>query len=211
MQLQSGRPVAHGEKLLTPVATEPLALRLPYSKENWNKVQNLTVSRPVNPQNTGITPSVVITGSTAPPNIAPNLPIVGNSSGTTGAVDNPIWIWPVKGTVLQNYTEGSVNKGIDIDGVRGEPVLAAQSGRIVYSGNGLRGYGNLLIIKHNNDYLTAYAHNQKLLVKEGEWVKQGQKIAEMGDSGSDRIKLHFEVRRFGKPLDPVLVLPKKTN
>ena len=99
------------------------------------------------------------------------------------------------------------NKGIDIAGSAGDSVLAAADGRVVYAGAGLRGYGNLIILKHNNTYLTAYAHNQTLLVKEDQNVKQGQKIAEMGNSDADQVKLHFEIRRQGKPVDPAKYLP----
>jgi lipoprotein NlpD len=98
------------------------------------------------------------------------------------------------------------NKGIDIGGKLGEPVLASADGKVVYAGSGLRGYGNLVILKHNNTYLTAYAHNQTLLVKEDQQVKRGQKIAEMGNSDSDQIKLHFEIRKLGKPVDPSKLL-----
>jgi lipoprotein NlpD len=101
------------------------------------------------------------------------------------------------------------NKGVDIAGRAGDPVLAAADGRVVYAGSGLRGYGNLVILKHNNTYLTAYAHNQSLLVKEDQTVKQGQKIAEMGSTDADRVKLHFEIRRQGKPVDPARYLPAR--
>ena len=101
------------------------------------------------------------------------------------------------------------NKGVDIAGRAGDPVLAAADGRVVYAGSGLRGYGNLVILKHNNTFLTAYAHNQSLLVKEDQTVKQGQKIAEMGSSDADRVKLHFEIRRLGKPVDPARYLPAR--
>jgi lipoprotein NlpD len=98
------------------------------------------------------------------------------------------------------------NKGIDIGGKLGEPVLASADGKVVYAGSGLRGYGNLVILKHNNMYLTAYAHNQTLLVKEDQQVKRGQKIAEMGNSDSEQVKLHFEIRKLGKPVDPAKLL-----
>ena len=114
-------------------------------------------------------------------------------------------MWPVKGKVLAGFTEAA--KGIDISGKKGAPVVAAASGRVVYAGAGLRGYGQLIIIKHNNTWLSAYAHNDKLLVKEQQDVRKGQKIAEMGSSDSDQVKLHFEVRRQGKPVDPAKVLP----
>ena len=101
------------------------------------------------------------------------------------------------------------NKGLDISGKAGDAVIASADGRVVYAGAGLRGYGNLIILKHNNTFLTAYAHNQTLLVKEDQSVKKGQKIAEMGNSDADRVKLHFEIRRQGKPVDPAKYLPAK--
>ena len=116
------------------------------------------------------------------------------------------FIWPAKGSVIANFDEAK-NKGVSIGGRAGEPVLAAADGRVVYAGAGLRGYGNLIILKHNDTFLTAYAHNQALLVREDQAVKQGQRIAEMGSSDADRVKLHFEVRRDGKPVDPLQYLP----
>ena len=110
--------------------------------------------------------------------------------------------------MLAGFDE-SKNKGLDIGGAAGDPVLASSDGKVVYAGAGLRGYGNLIILKHNNTYLTAYAHNQTLLVKEDQSVKKGQKIAEMGNSDADRVKLHFEVRRQGKPVDPSKYLPAR--
>ncbi|QWE03209.1 peptidoglycan DD-metalloendopeptidase family protein [Polynucleobacter sp. JS-JIR-II-b4] len=108
--------------------------------------------------------------------------------------------WPAKGKVTGEFSE--TNKGIDIAGKVGEPVLAASDGKVVYAGNSLRGYGNLVIVKHDNTYLTAYAHNSKLLVKEGDTVRKGQKIAEMGDTDTTAAKLHFELRVNGKPVNP---------
>jgi lipoprotein NlpD len=119
------------------------------------------------------------------------------------------WAWPTGGGgVLAGFDEQK-NKGLDIGGKAGDPVLAAADGRVVYAGAGLRGYGNLIILKHNNTYLTAYAHNQSLLVKEDQTVRKGQKIAEMGSSDTDRVKLHFEIRRQGKPVDPSRYLPAR--
>jgi lipoprotein NlpD len=114
--------------------------------------------------------------------------------------------WPTRGNLLAGFDEVK-NKGVDIAGKAGDPVLAAADGKVVYAGSGLRGYGNLVIIKHNNTYLTAYAHNQSLLVKEDQTIKRGQKIAEMGNSDADQVKLHFEIRRQGKPVDPAKYLP----
>lgn len=119
------------------------------------------------------------------------------------------WRRPTKGRVLAGYTSNNgLNKGIDIGGNLGQPVVAAAGGRVVYAGTGLRGYGKLLIIKHNEVFLSAYAHNRALMIKEGESVKAGQKIAEMGSSGTDTIKLHFEIRKDGKSVNPLSYLPK---
>jgi lipoprotein NlpD len=120
------------------------------------------------------------------------------------------WSWPIVngGTVLAGFDEQR-NKGLDIGGKAGDPVLASADGRVVYAGAGLRGYGNLIILKHNNTFLSAYAHNQTLLVKEDQTVRKGQKIAEMGNSDADRVKLHFEIRRQGKPVDPSRYLPAR--
>ncbi len=123
------------------------------------------------------------------------------AQSSTGAAEELSFAWPASGQVIAGFDEAK-NKGIDIAGKAGDPVVAAADGQVVYAGAGLRGYGNLVIIKHNNTYLTAYAHNQKLLVKEDQKVRKGDKIAEMGSSDADRVKLHFEVRRQGKPVDP---------
>lgn len=129
-----------------------------------------------------------------------------------GPDDDIPWAWPtgngVPSAILAGFDEAK-NKGLDIAGKAGDPVLAAADGRVVYAGSGLRGYGNLIILKHNNTYLTAYAHNQALLVKEDQTVRRGQKIAEMGSTDADRVKLHFEIRRQGKPVDPAKFLPAR--
>lgn len=122
--------------------------------------------------------------------------------------DDINWMWPAAGTVTSVFEEGK-SKGLGIAGKLGDPVLAAADGRVVYAGSGLRGYGNLVILKHNATYLTAYAHNQTLLVKEDQAVKRGQKIAEMGNTDSDRVLLHFEIRKQGKPVDPARLLPPR--
>lgn len=122
--------------------------------------------------------------------------------------DDMAFIWPASGSLIAGFDEAR-NKGFDIAGKAGDPVLAAADGRVVYAGAGLRGYGNLVILKHNNTFLTAYAHNQTLLVKEDQAVRKGQKIAEMGSTDADRVKLHFEIRRQGKPVDPSRYLPAR--
>lgn len=118
------------------------------------------------------------------------------------------WLWPTKGRVIKNFSAGDQgNKGIDIAGQRGQPITSTANGTVVYSGNALRGYGNLVIIKHNDNYLSAYAHNERLLVHEGQSVKAGQKIATMGSSGTNSVRLHFEIRYQGKSVNPKRYLP----
>ena len=132
-----------------------------------------------------------------------------NSSPTVLSTEDGLtFIWPSNGS-LQSVFDESKNKGIDIAGKLGDEVLAAADGRVVYAGSGLRGYGNLIILKHSGNYLTAYAHNQTLLVREDQSIKKGQKIAEMGNSDSEQIKLHFEIRKQGKPVDPLKFLPQR--
>jgi lipoprotein NlpD len=122
--------------------------------------------------------------------------------------DELTWGWPTAAPV-STYYDDARSKGLVFAGKAGDPVLAAADGRVVYAGSGLRGYGNLVIVKHNNTYLTAYAHNQTLLVKEDQVVRRGQKIAEMGSSDADRVQLHFELRKLGKPIDPARLLPPR--
>ncbi|MFV8570926.1 peptidoglycan DD-metalloendopeptidase family protein [Marinobacter sp. SBS5] len=134
------------------------------------------------------------------------------SSGSKGSqtVANVKWHWPHAGTVIASYTtSGKVNKGIDIVGRPGDAVRAAADGSVVYAGDGLLGYGNLIIVNHNEHYLSAYAHNRKILVQEGEGVKAGQVIAELGSSGTDKPMLHFEIRKNGNPVDPSRYLPRR--
>lgn len=120
------------------------------------------------------------------------------------------WAWPAEGPLVGRFSSnGSLNKGIDIGGQLGQPVVAASDGSVVYAGGGLRGYGELIIIKHSDIYVSAYGHNRRLLVREGQQVKAGQTIAEMGSTGTDRVKLHFEIRRQGKPVDPLQYLPSR--
>jgi len=122
--------------------------------------------------------------------------------------DGLTWVWPAAGSLMVPFEEGKT-RGVAIGGKQGDPVWAAGDGRVVYAGSGLRGYGNLIILKHSNTYLTAYAHNSSLLVKEDQVVRRGQKIAEMGASDAERIQLHFEIRKQGKPVDPLKLLPPR--
>ncbi|BEU97409.1 peptidoglycan DD-metalloendopeptidase family protein [Acidovorax sp. DW039] len=176
------------------------------------------VTRPVT--SSTITPAAAGSASSAPKTPASNpAPVVAASSAPVAqptpssppagaAEDDVSFIWPAAGSLIAGFDEAR-NKGYDIAGKAGDPVLAAADGRVVYAGAGLRGYGNLIILKHNNTFLTAYAHNQTLLVKEDQAVRRGQKIAEMGSTDADRVKLHFEVRRQGKPVDPSRYLPAR--
>ena len=163
------------------------------------------------PANTASAPAPASnTASVRPPASAanpPNASTPANNLANSDSVEDTVsFQWPTRGNVLAGFDEVK-NKGIDIAGKAGDPVLAAADGKVVYAGSGLRGYGNLVILKHNNTYLTAYAHNQSLLVKEDQAIKRGQKIAEMGNSDADQVKLHFEIRRQGKPVDPAKYLP----
>ncbi|QGZ38960.1 lipoprotein NlpD [Pseudoduganella flava] len=138
----------------------------------------------------------------------PSVP-AGAAAPSLSAEDREVsWIWPADGKVVGQFDEGK-NKGIDIAGRPGQQVLAAGAGKVMYAGSGIRGYGNLVIVKHSNGLLSAYAHNRSILVKEGQTVNKGQTIAEMGDSDSDSVKLHFEIRQQGKPVDPSKFLPNR--
>jgi lipoprotein NlpD len=164
---------------------------------------------------TGAAPGSVAMASGAngagPTGTVPNEagPAAASSTGEATPPGGIIWAWPSGGPLLGGFDESKGLKGLSIGGNVGDPVLAAADGRVVYAGSGLRGYGNLVIVKHDATFLTAYAHNQALLVKEDQAVRRGQKIAEMGSSDADRVKLHFEVRRLGKPVDPATVLPAR--
>jgi len=183
---------------LQAVKTSPKALKLPYSE------QNALIQHSINPAL-----SVTDGGQTVPAGSgtrvenAPSPP----AQSTSLAMHAPAagWIWPTSGQLLSSFSANS--KGLKISGQMGQAIVATAAGEVVYSGDGLRGYGNLVIIKHNDTLLSAYAHNSKLLVKEGETVTQGQKIAEMGSTDTDSPQLHFEIRRHGKPVDPMEFLP----
>lgn len=195
--------------------------------ENPNRIEIGQVLRVAPPASTGVVTRPVSQGNVAPVSAAPAAvapssiaqsgtasQAPASSASSTAAVpvtngdDELVWIWPSAGSVIAGFDE-SRNKGLDIGGAAGDAVVAAADGRVVYVGAGLRGYGNLIILKHNNSYLTAYAHNQTLLIKEDQTVRKGQKIAEMGSSDADRVKLHFEIRRQGKPVDPARYLPPR--
>jgi lipoprotein NlpD len=176
------------------VATAPGAVRPP--------VASTTTSTTTSPSG-----SVKTTVISKPVTAVP--PPASDSTGPAGPSPKG-WTWPSNGVLIGKFSSnGSLNKGIDIAGDLGQPVLAASDGSVVYAGSGLRGYGELVIIKHSDTYVSAYGHNRRLLVREGQQVKAGQTIAEMGSTGTDRVKLHFEIRRQGKPVDPLQFLPRR--
>jgi lipoprotein NlpD len=132
-------------------------------------------------------------------------PLVAPADGGDDRVD---WSWPVRGRIISGYSESASLKGIDIGGASGVPILASAPGKVVYAGSGLRGYGKLVIVKHNKTYLSAYAHLDQITVKEGQTVGKGQELGKMGNTDADQVKLHFEIRSLGKPVDPLRYLPK---
>lgn len=172
---------------------EPRVGKEPYSDEAFARLNKTGELAAVSPK-LAEAPTVV-----APPPVAPP-PVLGP--------DDVPWMWPTPAKVVSPFSE-SGNKGLDFAGKAGEPVLAAGDGKVVYAGAGLRGYGELVIVKHNATFLSAYAHNRKILVKEGQQVSRGQRIAEMGSTDADSVKLHFEIRKQGKPVDPAQYLPKR--
>ena len=199
--------------------SEPRALKLPYSEQALAQMQQSSVAAPGAAARRPRLPSLhhrcrvpPRPQSRRPQRGHPAPPLQrrhGSSPRRVPEIDggNIDWAWPANGKVISGFSETANLKGIDIAGKSGQPVLASGPGKVVYAGNGLRGYGKLIIIKHNNTFLSAYAHNREILVKEGQQVAKGQKIAEMGDSDADQVKLHFEIRRFGKPVDPAKFLP----
>lgn len=197
------------------VRTEPRAVRLPYSEENLALLSRdpkpaapALAPAPVKPElakpEAALKPAPEAKPAAEPPKPAAQAPARAESDDEDG-VD---WGWPTAGRVLAGFSESS-NKGLDISGKTGQPVVASASGTVIYVGSGIRGYGKLLVIRHNKAYSTVYAHNDNILVKEGQRVVKGQKVAEMGSSDADQVKLHFEVRRLGKPVDPAKYLPER--
>jgi len=172
------------------VVTEPKGVRLPYSEQALAQL-----SRP--PE----APAPQARTETVRPDGRPE-----SGGDSARGPDDLDWAWPVRGKVVGTFND-STSKGIAIAGKLGQPVLASAPGRVIFSGTGIRGFGKLIVIKHNNTYLSVYAHNNELVVKEGQNVAKGQKIAEMGNTDADQVKLHFEIRRFGKPVDPMKLLP----
>jgi len=194
--------------------TSPKAIKEPWSEQAMRDVAraaaapDVAAAKPPAPAVVAsAAPSTAPAGASAstPAASAPTpAPSPGPSPGDDEGLD---WVWPAKGKLVAQFSESASLKGIDIAGAAGDAVVASAPGKVVYAGSGLRGYGKLVIIKHNATYLTAYAHNNDIVVKEGQSVARGQKIAEMGSTDADRVKLHFEIRRLGKPMDPLRFLP----
>lgn len=194
--------------------SEPKATKLPYSDAAYAGLTAEAAVTVAGVPNGSASVATSAAASTAASTAAIAPVPVASTPGTTAPVtvaanDDVDWAWPIqpqpKGKIIANFTDA--NKGIDISGAKGSPIVASAAGKVVYSGAGLRGYGRLVIIKHNNTWLSAYAHNEKILVAESQSVKKGEKIAEMGNSDADQVKLHFEIRKQGKPVDPAKLLP----
>ena len=198
----SDKPVTDAKPILpavTPVLSEPKAVREPYSLEALNRA----TPKPISAKPAEAKPTETKPAATKPTDIKP----ADTKPSDTNATDDEsiAWGWPTQGKVVAGFNEAS-NKGLDIAGKTGQAINAASSGKVIYSGSDLRGYGKLVIIKHNKTYLSVYAHNSKIVVKEGQAVSAGQKIAEMGNTDSNSVKLHFEIRRLGKSVDPAKYL-----
>ena len=176
-----------------PIKDQPLTMKLAYSPQAVSQIEKMQK---------GSSPSTPVT--MVKPESDRKTDAADAADEEEGALT---WSMPTSGKLIGEFSESANRKGIDIAGKSGQPVVASAAGKVVYSGNGLRGYGKLVIIKHNKTYLSAYAHNDKVLVKEGQNVSKGQKIAEMGKTDSDQVKLHFEIRKLGKPVDPAKYLP----
>ena len=200
---QAWRDIAKWNGLDNPnvIEVEQVLRVAPPAMEAANKPTRPVMGQSQAPASTSSTNAALPTANTT--NTTPIASTHANVSD-----DGMAFAWPHPGPVLAGFDEAK-NKGLDFSGKAGDPVLAAADGKVVYAGSGLRGYGNLVILKHNNTYLTAYAHNQALLVKEDQSVTKGQRIAEMGSSDADRVKLHFEIRKQGKPVDPAKLLPAR--
>ena len=184
---------ATGAKNADNYKSSPKALKEPYSE---HAVRDVTRAAQAPPETVAM-----VAPSSSPKVAVPGLSVDADDQ------DRQDWVWPAKGRVVVTFSETANLKGIDIAGTSGDAVIAAAPGKVVYVGNGLRGYGKLVIVKHNKTWLSAYAHNREILVKEGQQVTRGQKIAEMGNTDADQVKLHFEIRRLGKPVDPARYLP----
>ena len=203
------KAVVSGRLSVTPLPPVPAAVATPPKATSPAAPAAAVTAAPVPSPAKAATPTTAQASepiAVAPVLQKPPVPVAPAAPAAAAADDALEFAWPAKGEVIAGFDETKNRKGIDLAGGAGDPVLAAAEGKVVYAGEGLRGYGKLIIIKHNNTFLTAYAHNQTILVKEDQSVKKGQKIAEMGNSDSDRVKLHFEIRERGRPVDPMKYL-----
>ena len=206
-------PRPHARPLAEPpLLRTPQAVLLDYTEANWAQVsgtlKNADSLRAQTRAGSDGPAVAAVAPPVASPVVPPPAPAVAAPVMSADATTES-WLWPADGTLAGRFGAAG-GKGIDIAGTRNSAVKAVAPGKVVYSGSGLRGYGQLLIIKHAGEFLSAYAHNETILVKEGDTVAAGQNIARMGDSDSDRVKLHFEIRRYGKPLDPLNYLPERS-
>lgn len=204
----AAQPEAQATPLPTPapLITGPKAVREPYSQEALNAPPTATPQ----PATASAAPATDAAKPAADAKTAENAQPASQpeAAGTSAAVaEASEWAWPTQGKVIKGFSESGTARGIDIAGTMGQPVTAAGPGKVIYSGEDLRGYGKLVIIKHDSTFLSVYAHNSKILVKEGQQVAKGQKIAEMGNTDTDQVKLHFEIRQQGKSVDPMKYLP----
>jgi lipoprotein NlpD len=170
------------------VKSQPKAVRVPYSDQAYGQLASIKPD-----------------GTPPPPQVKPD----GPAAPVVPERDELQFAWPANGKIVSSFNDGTNLKGIGIAGKPGQPVFASAPGRVIFSGTGIRGFGKLIVIKHNNTFLSVYGHNRELLVKEGQNVSKGQKIAEMGNTDADQVKLHFEIRRYGKPVDPMKLLPER--
>lgn len=189
--------------------TGPKAQKLPYSEQALAQLSGTALAAP--DSNVAPAPAAVPAPAPVKPSAGPAVAATGTVRAPAGSTGKLVWEWPTQGPIAYTFGKGVNQKGIGIEGKPGQPVLAGAPGKVVYSGSGLRGYGKLIIIKHDATYLSVYAHNSQILVKEGQTVAKGQKIAEMGSSDSDRVGLHFEIRRLGNPIDPLPHLPARAS
>lgn len=190
-----GRPIAGAQEAQqtelgapSQLKTEPRAVRVPYTEQTYAQLAHPKEAKAATDNRASARP---------PQRRAPE-----------GETDVIAWTWPASGKVVSTFNDAAKLKGISIAGKLGQPVTASAAGRVIFSGTGIRGFGKLIVIKHNDTFLSVYAHNNELFVKEGQTVSKGQKIGEMGKTDTDRVKLHFEIRRFGKPVDPMKLLPQ---
>lgn len=206
----TAQPTPLPAPVAAPVFSEPKARKLPYSEQALAQLKMPASKAAAIP--TPLVQATAQPSTKSPAAHATPTPLPAPAQKEVPAGDGKmIWEWPAPGRLLYGFGQGANQKGVGIEGRSGQPVLAAAPGKVVYSGSGLRGYGKLVIIKHNASYLSVYAHNSQILVKEGQTVAKGQKIAEIGNTDSDRVALHFEIRRLGKPIDPLQYLPERVS